>query len=126
MTARVLVVDDLAPNVKLLEAKLTAEYFDVLTAMDGPSALEMARRHAPDIVLLDVMMPGMSGEEVCAELRRDQSMSGVHIIILTAKGQATEFAEGLGPDEYLTKPFDPDHIVDRAASILGIELDFDV
>ena len=72
------------------------------------------------------MMPGMNGEEVCAELRRDPNLKQVHVIILTAKGQAPEFPEGLGPDEYLTKPFDPDHIVDRAADVLGIELDFEI
>jgi len=64
MTARVLVVDDLVPNVRLLEAKLTAEYYDVVTATDGPTALEIVEKEAPDIVLLDVMMPGMDGFEV--------------------------------------------------------------
>ena len=86
----------------------------------------MARDTQPDLIFLDLMMPGMNGEEVCAELRRDPVLKNTHVIILTAKGQATEFPEGLGPDEYMTKPFDPDQIVDRAASGLGIELDFEL
>ena len=69
MTARVLVVDDILANVKLLEAKLTAEYFDVLTARSGVEALEVVQRSVPDIILLDVMMPGMDGFEVCQRLK---------------------------------------------------------
>ena len=69
MSARVLVVDDVLPNVKLLAAKLTREYFDVITAFNGPEALERIKKEAPDIVLLDVMMPGMDGFEVCARIR---------------------------------------------------------
>ena len=69
MTARVLVVDDVLPNVKLLEARLTAEYFEVVTAMSGPEALSICARGLCDLVLLDVMMPGMDGFEVCRRLR---------------------------------------------------------
>ena len=68
MSARVLVVDDIAPNVKLLEAKLLGEYYDVVTAMSGKEALEKADETRPDIILLDVMMPGMDGFEVCRRL----------------------------------------------------------
>ena len=71
MSARVLVVDDVLPNVKLLAAKLTREYFDVITAFNGPEALERIKKEAPDIILLDVMMPGMDGFEVCARIRSD-------------------------------------------------------
>ena len=71
MTARVLVVDDIVPNLKLLEARLTAEYFDVITATSGFEALEICKRGECDIVLLDVMMPGMDGFEVCRQLKRD-------------------------------------------------------
>jgi len=69
MTARVLVVDDIFPNVKLLETKLSAEYFDVVTAMNGPDALALCEQGLCDIVLLDVMMPGMDGFEVCRRLK---------------------------------------------------------
>ena len=70
MTARVLVVDDVPPNVKLLEAKLMSEYFDVLTAYSGPEALDVISREHPDIILLDVMMPGMDGFEVAGFMRQ--------------------------------------------------------
>ena len=72
MTARILVVDDIPANVKLLEVKLSAEYFDVLTASDGPSAIELARTEAPDLILSDVMMPGMDGFELCERLKTDR------------------------------------------------------
>ena len=72
MSARILVVDDILPNVKLLEAKLSGEYFEVLTALNGPDALEIAENEGPDIVLLDVMMPGMDGFEVCERLKNNQ------------------------------------------------------
>ena len=71
MTARILVVDDTPANVRLLVAKLTAEYFEVLTASDGPSAIETAQAQAPDLILLDVMMPGMDGFEVAERLKAD-------------------------------------------------------
>ena len=71
MPARVLVVDDLVPNVKLLSAKLQAEYFDVMTASSGPEALEKIAESPPDLILLDVMMPGMDGFEVCRRLKSD-------------------------------------------------------
>ena len=129
MTKRILIVDD-ENFIRLLLRRtleeLEFEGVELLSAPDGLEGLRMARETKPDLILLDLMMPGMSGEEVCAELRRDPALSTTHIIILTAKGQATEFPEGLGPDEYLTKPFDPDHIVDRAAAVLGIELDFEL
>ena len=129
MTKRILIVDD-ENFIRLLLRRtleeLEFEGVELLTASDGLEGLSMAREKQPDLILLDLMMPGMNGEEVCAALRQDPVLKTAHIIILTAKGQATEFAEGLGPDEYLTKPFDPDQIVDRAAAVLGIELDFEL
>ena len=84
MTARILVVDDVDANVRLLEAKLTAEYYDVLTATDGPSALAVAAREQPDIVLLDVMMPGMDGFEVCRRLKDDPTTRHIPVVLVTA------------------------------------------
>ncbi len=71
MTARILVVDDIEPNVRLLEAKLLVEYYDVITANDGASALTITKEQSPDLILLDVMMPGMDGYEVCERLKAD-------------------------------------------------------
>ncbi|HYH39637.1 MAG TPA: response regulator, partial [Azospirillum sp.] len=84
MSARVLVVDDVLPNVKLLAAKLTREYFDVITAYNGPEALEQVRKEAPDIVLLDVMMPGMDGFEVCEKIRSDPATMHIPVVMVTA------------------------------------------
>ena len=129
LTKRVLIVDD-ENFIRLLLRRtledLEFEGVELLTASDGIEGLQVARETKPDLIFLDLMMPGMSGEQVCAALRGDPTFEQTHIIILTAKGQATEFPEGLGPDEYLTKPFDPDHIVDLAATVLGVELDFEV
>ena len=79
MSARVLVVDDVPTNIKLLQIKLEAEYFEVLTAEDGPTALRLAAEEAPDIVLLDVMMPEMDGFEVCRRLREDSKTQHVPV-----------------------------------------------
>ena len=84
MTARVLVVDDLEPNVKLLEAKLRAEYFDVLAAYSGAEAIEIAQREQPDIILLDVMMPVMDGFEACRRLKASPDTMHIPIVMVTA------------------------------------------
>ena len=117
MSARILVVDDIEANVRLLEAKLSAEYYEVLTASDGPTALAMAAAEKPDIVLLDVMMPGMDGFEVCRELRRD---TDVPILMLTARSEDIDKIVGLelGADDYMTKPFNPREMVARVKAIL--------
>ncbi|PCJ41998.1 MAG: PleD family two-component system response regulator [Alphaproteobacteria bacterium] len=106
MTARVLVVDDVIHNVKLLEAKLTSEYFEVLTAMNGEEALEIIDKENPDIVLLDVMMPGMDGFEVCRRIRANAKSSHIPVIMVTALDQTKDRVAGLeaGADDFLTKP----------------------
>ena len=95
MTGRVLIVDDIEANVKLLEAKLTSEYFDILTACDGESALEVARTQSPDLILLDVMMPGMDGIEVCRALRADKSTAHIPVVMLTALSDVEDRVRGL-------------------------------
>ena len=90
MTARVLVVDDILPNVKLLEAKLSNEYFDVITATSGAEALEKAQAHGPDIVLLDVMMPGMDGFETCQRLKSNPATAHIPVVMVTALTDATD------------------------------------
>ncbi len=108
MSARILVVDDIEANVKLLEAKLTAEYYEVLTAMDGPTALAMAASEKPDIVLLDIMMPGMDGFDVCRRLKDDVATRHIPVVLVTALDGRGDRIAGLeaGADEFLTKPID--------------------
>ena len=106
MTARVLVVDDVLANVKLLEARLTAEYFDVVTAMSGPEALAICERAQCDIVLLDIMMPDMDGFEVCRALKEDPRTAEIPVIMITARDDLDARAEGmrLGVSDFLAKP----------------------
>ena len=84
MTARILVVDDIEANVRLLEAKLSAEYYEVLSATDGPTAMAMAASQKPDIILLDVMMPGMDGFQVCRRLKEDAATRHIPVVLITA------------------------------------------
>ena len=108
MTARVLVVDDVPANVKLLEARLSAEYFDVTTAQSGPEALALCERAECDIVLLDVMMPDMDGFEVCRKLKSNPVTHHIPVIMVTALDQPSDRVRGLGrgADDFLTKPVD--------------------
>ena len=106
MTARVLVVDDLEPNVKLLEAKLRAEYFEVMTATSGQEAIDLATEHQPDIVLLDVMMPGLDGFQTCEILKANDQTWHIPVVMVTALDQQADRVAGLqaGADDFLTKP----------------------
>ena len=110
MTARVLVVDDILANVKLLEARLQAEYFEVLTAFSGPEALDVCARERVDVVLLDVMMPGMDGFEACRRLKADPATQDVPVIMVTAYGdeERRRRASEYGAAEFVTKPVDFD------------------
>jgi two-component system alkaline phosphatase synthesis response regulator PhoP len=109
MGARVLVVDDEAPIRLLCRVNLEAEGMEVLEAGDGPSGLEAARRERPDVVLLDVMMPGLDGWRVAEELLEDPETSGIPIVFLTARAELRDRARGLdlGGLDYVTKPFNP-------------------
>jgi DNA-binding response OmpR family regulator len=106
---RVLVIDDEAPIRLLCRVNLEAAGMEVLEAQDGPSGLEEARREHPDVVLLDVMMPGMDGWEVFSALLEDESTSSIPIVFLTARAELRDQARGLelGGVDYVTKPFNP-------------------
>ena len=107
--ARVLIVDDEAPIRLLCRVNLEAEGMDVLEAADGPSGLETARSERPDVILLDVMMPGLDGWRVAEELVEDADTSSIPIIFLTARAELRDRARGLdlGGLDYVTKPFNP-------------------
>src|SRR5258708_39588460 len=106
MSARILVVDDVPANVKLLEARLSAEYFDVITASNGAQALEICARAECDIILLDVMMPDMDGFEVCRRLKSNPGTHFIPVVMVTALDSPSDRVRGLeaGADDFLTKP----------------------
>ena len=108
MTARILVVDDIASNRKVLEAKLSAEYFEVSVAGSGAEALQLVEHSPPDLILLDVMMPEISGYEVCARLKSDHRFSHIPVVMVTALVSPQDIVRGLesGADDFLTKPLD--------------------
>jgi two-component system cell cycle response regulator len=124
MTARVLVVDDVPTNVKLLEARLSAEYFDVITADNGLEALAVCERAECDIVLLDVMMPDMDGFEVCRKLKSNPATHHIPVVMVTALDQPSDRVRGLeaGADDFLTKPVTDVALVSRVRSLARLKM----
>ncbi len=122
-TPRILIVDDNPTNVKILQTRLTAEGYEIVTAADGEAALAAARQHTPDLILLDIMMPKLDGIEVCRRLRADPDFPFTPIIIVTAMSASKDVVAGLeaGGDEYLTKPVDHAALVARVRSMLRIK-----
>ena len=127
MTGRILVVDDIEANVRLLQAKLQAEYYDVLIASSGPEALAMAAEESPDLVLLDVMMPGMDGFEVCRRLKNDAETRHIPVVLVTALDGRGDRITGLeaGADEFLTKPIDDILLFARVKSLTRLKMVID-
>jgi two-component system cell cycle response regulator len=124
MTARILVVDDIPANVKLLEARLTAEYFDVTTATNGIDALAICEKAECDMVLLDVMMPDMDGFEVCRRLKTNPKTHHIPVVMVTALDQASDRVRGLesGADDFLTKPVGELALISRVRSLARLKL----
>jgi two-component system cell cycle response regulator len=123
MTARILVVDDIEANVRLLEAKLEADYYQVITANDGVRALELAASEQPDIILLDVMMPGLDGFQVCRRLKEDPLTRHIPVVLVTALDGRQDRIGGLdaGADEFLTKPVDDLFLFARVRSLTRLK-----
>jgi CheY-like chemotaxis protein len=122
---KILIADD-EVNIRLL-LQMTLERLndagvELLVAENGVEALRQIRAHKPELVFLDVMMPEMSGYEVCSMVKKTNPVPGVAIILLTAKGQDADYQAGMnaGADQYLTKPFDPDVLLVTAKKILGL------
>ncbi len=121
-SARILVVDDIVANVELLEALLTADGYDILTAFNGEEALQQVAEGDPDLILLDVMMPGMNGFEVCSTIKSDETTQFIPIVLLTALDRMEDKVRGLeaGADDFLTKPFNRIELKARIRSLLRI------
>jgi two-component system cell cycle response regulator len=123
MTARILVVDDIPANLKLLEVRLLAEYFDVLTADDGYKALSICDSTHVDVILLDIMMPGMDGFEVCERLKSNPKTSHIPVVMVTALDQPSDRVRGLkaGADDFLTKPVNDLQLISRVKSLVRLK-----
>src|SRR5260370_25735616 len=124
MSAGILVVDDVPANVKLLEARLSAEYFDVLTATNGAEALDICSRAECDIILLDVMMPDMDGFEVCRRLKSSPATHFIPVVIITALDSPADRVRGLeaGADDFLTKPVSDVVLIARVRSLTRLKM----
>ncbi len=120
MAKTVLVIDDEAELLKLLDYNLTKAGYLALTAKDGPTGLALARRHHPDLIILDVMMPGMDGWEVCKAVRGDPALAAVPVLMLTAKAEESDRVLGLelGADDYVVKPFGIREVLARVKALL--------
>lgn len=120
MSATVLVVDDEKDLVELIRYHLEKEGLKCLEARDGETALQLARERIPDLIVLDLMLPGVDGLEVCRKLRKDPKTAGVAIIMLTAKAEEVDRIVGLemGADDYMVKPFSPRELVARVKAVL--------
>jgi len=118
---KILVVDDEPNVIKSLTFVLRKEGYDVSSAANGEDAMTKIRESKPNLMFLDVMMPRKNGYEVCQEVKSDSSLSDIHIIMLTAKGQEADREKGLnaGADELMTKPFSPMMVVDKVKELLG-------
>lgn len=128
MSARVLIVDDLAPNRNLLEVKLAAEYYDVLTAESGEEALKIAERERLDLILMDAIMPGgMDGFEACRRLKSNPKLHHVPIVMVTALEETKDRIRGLeaGADDFITKPIDDFNLTARVRSLLRLKMTTD-
>lgn len=118
---RILLVDDEADFVEVLKVRLENSNYEVIVAYDGEEGLEKAERDQPDLIILDIMLPKISGFDVCRKLKIDENFKNIPIIMLSAKFQPNDikFGEAMGADAYITKPFEPRVLVDKMRELLA-------
>jgi two-component system alkaline phosphatase synthesis response regulator PhoP len=121
MAKKIMVVDDEPYIARVIKFKLEQEGYSVISANDGQSGLQKIKEEKPDMVLLDVMMPGLSGYEVCQKIKQDAELAGIPVVILTAKGQERDREQGLtmGASDYITKPFSPNRLLELVKNMIG-------
>lgn len=121
---KILIIDDSPDLLRIVQVCLERENYKVFTATNGKEGLQRTYSVQPDLIILDVMMPSLSGYEVCQLVRCDPDLSNTHIIMLTAKGQEADQGRSIevGANEYITKPFDPNYLIGRVADVLGVKV----
>lgn len=125
MEKKILLVDDEPYIVLLLETRLRAEGYEVVSAIDGLTALEMAKKEKPDLMILDLMLPKMDGYKVCGLLKKDARYARIPILMFTARAQEEDQRLGteVGADAYLTKPFEPQALLAKVHELIGSEIE---
>jgi len=127
MSKKILIVDD-EVHIRVLLEQMLEDFEDagieLLSVGDGLEAWDAVQAERPDLIILDVMMPGLSGYEICDRVKSNPDFSAAHVIMLTAKGQDVDRLRSVevGADEYVTKPFDPDYLIERVANVLGVSV----
>ncbi len=119
---KVMVVDDEEDIVKIVRISMELADFEIAEAFSGEECMEQLKKgNIPDLMLLDIMMPGISGYEVCSKIKKDENLRNIKVVMLTAKGQKGDAEEGLkaGADDYIIKPFDPYELIEQIKEILG-------
>ena len=117
---KILLIDDEVDFIDVLRTRLEANNYEVKVAYDGEEGLEKVQKENPDLIILDIMMPRISGFDVCRKLKVDQKFKDIPIIMLTAKFQSSDmdFAKALGADAYITKPFEPQVLLNKISELL--------
>lgn len=121
MAKKILIIDDEANLVVLLESRLKTHGYEILTAYDGQSGLEMAKKYKPNLIILDLMLPKIDGHKVCGLLKNDTRYAKIPIILFTARAQDSDrqMAKELGADAYITKPFEPKVLLSKIEELLS-------
>ncbi len=120
---KIILIEDNSSIVEILELLLKESGFDIIIATSGEEGLKKVKQESPDLIILDLMLPGLPGEEVCRQIRKDEKLGSIPIIMLTAKSLDVDEVVGMviGANYYMTKPFDVDELLEKIGKLIGIE-----